>query len=193
MSISFSPPKSGCAADDSLCHLNYETRHRRHAVALLDGRPFSMLSCKLSDYSLNVQHKPKMVQIGRRSNPAETVTQLVYEVPAGLKPALLIHLLGDLSFDSVLVFTRTKHGADRIAKRLTGAQITTATLHSNRSQQLQIRRTDPNWSPSQEQNHCEILGAVGPQDQNSLDVAGSTRSRDERDKTRVVFTVPCRE
>jgi hypothetical protein len=56
MSISFSPPKSGCAAADGLCHLNYETRHRRHAVALLDDRPFSMLSCKLSDYSLNVDN-----------------------------------------------------------------------------------------------------------------------------------------
>jgi ATP-dependent RNA helicase RhlE len=83
-------------------------------------------------------HKPKMVQIGRRSNPAETVTQLVYEVSAGLKPALLIHLLRDPSFDSVLVFTRTKHGADRIAKRLGGAQITTATLHSNRSQNQRL-------------------------------------------------------
>jgi ATP-dependent RNA helicase RhlE len=83
-------------------------------------------------------HKPKMVQIGRRSNPAETVTQLVYEVSAGLKPALLVHLLRDPSFDSVLVFTRTKHGADRIAKRLGGAQISTATLHSNRSQNQRL-------------------------------------------------------
>jgi ATP-dependent RNA helicase RhlE len=83
-------------------------------------------------------HRPKMVQIGRRSNPAETVTQLVYEVSAGLKPALLIHLLRDPSFDSVLVFTRTKHGADRIAKRLGGARITTATLHSNRSQNQRL-------------------------------------------------------
>ena len=83
-------------------------------------------------------HRPKIVQIGRRSNPAETVTQLVYEVSAGLKPALLIHLLRDPSFDSVLVFTRTKHGADRIAKRLGAAQITTATLHSNRSQNQRL-------------------------------------------------------
>src|SRR5271166_6041668 len=83
-------------------------------------------------------HRPKLVQIGRRSNPAETVTQLVYEVSAGLKPALLIHLLRDPSFDSVLVFTRTKHGADRIARRLGGAQITTATLHSNRSQSQRL-------------------------------------------------------
>ena len=91
--------------------------------------------------------RPKMVQIGRRSNPAETVTQLVYEVSAGLKPALFIHLLRDPSFNSVLVFTRTKHGADRIAKRLGGTQITTATLRQSfpepaaeRLESLQIRR-----------------------------------------------------
>jgi ATP-dependent RNA helicase RhlE len=96
------------------------------------------LSKEIEALTHEFQNKPKMVQIGRRSNPAETVTQLIYEVPAALKPALLIHLLRDPSFDSVLVFTRTKHGADRIAKRLGGAQITTATLHSNRSQNQRL-------------------------------------------------------
>jgi ATP-dependent RNA helicase RhlE len=96
------------------------------------------LSKEIEALTHEFQHKPKMVQIGRRSNPAETVTQLIYEVSAGLKPALLIHLLRNPSFDSVLVFTRTKHGADRIAKRLGGAQITTATLHSNRSQNQRL-------------------------------------------------------
>ncbi len=96
------------------------------------------LSKEIEALTYEFQHKPKMVQIGRRSNPAETVTQLIYEVSAGLKPALLIHLLRDPSFDSVLVFTRTKHGADRIAKRLGGAKITTATLHSNRSQNQRL-------------------------------------------------------
>jgi ATP-dependent RNA helicase RhlE len=96
------------------------------------------LSKEIEALAQEFLQRPKMVQIGRRSNPAETVTQLVYEVPAGLKPALLIHLLRDPSFDSVLVFTRTKHGADRIAKRLGGAQITTATLHSNRSQNQRL-------------------------------------------------------
>jgi ATP-dependent RNA helicase RhlE len=61
---------------------------------------------------------PKTIQIGRRSNPAETVTQLIYEVPKHLKPALLAHLLEDKKLDTVLVFTRTKHGADRVAKKL---------------------------------------------------------------------------
>ena len=82
---------------------------------------------------------PKIVEIGRRSNPAETVTQFVYEVSHHLKPGLLTHLLQDDSFNMVLVFTRTKHGADRIARRLEAANIRTATLHSNRSQNQRLR------------------------------------------------------
>src|SRR5258706_65187 len=79
------------------------------------------------------------VQIGRRANPAETVTQLVYEVPKHLKPALLAHLLQDAKLDSVLVFTRTKHGADRVARKLESLKIKTGTLHSNRSQNQRLR------------------------------------------------------
>lgn len=82
---------------------------------------------------------PKTVQIGRRSNPAETVTQHVYEVPKHLKLSLLQHLLEDPAMDMVLVFSRTKHGADRIARMLERNRIPTATLHSNRSQNQRLR------------------------------------------------------
>jgi ATP-dependent RNA helicase RhlE len=82
---------------------------------------------------------PKLVQIGRRSNPAESVTQFVYEVEKGHKPALLAHLLRDAAMNMVLVFSRTKHGADRIARQLDREGITTATLHANRSQNQRLR------------------------------------------------------
>lgn len=82
---------------------------------------------------------PKQVQIGRRANPAETVTQFVYEVPKHLKSALLVHLLREPSLDMVLVFSRMKHGADRIARGLEAAGIRTSTLHSNRSQNQRLR------------------------------------------------------
>ena len=82
---------------------------------------------------------PTIVEIGRRSNPAETVAQFVYEVPHHLKSPLLAHLMKDDLFRMVLVFTRTKHGADRIAKQLEKGGITTATLHSNRSQNQRLR------------------------------------------------------
>ncbi len=83
--------------------------------------------------------QPKKVEIGRRSNPADTVTQLIYEIPKDHKPALLAHLLRDQAMNMVLVFTRTKHGADRVAKRLGRDGITTATLHANRSQNQRLK------------------------------------------------------
>ena len=84
-------------------------------------------------------HEPETVEIGRRSNPADTVTQSVYEIGQHLKPALLLHLLQDPRLAMVLVFTRTKHGADRIARRLEQSGIKTGTIHSNRSQNQRLR------------------------------------------------------
>src|SRR4051794_27151568 len=85
------------------------------------------------------QRSPKVIEIGRRANPAETVTQFVYDVRPHLKSALLLHLLADPQFDTVLVFARTKHGADRIARRLEQSGIRTGTIHSNRSQNQRLR------------------------------------------------------
>jgi len=79
------------------------------------------------------------VQIGRRANPAETVTQLVYEVPKHLKTALLLHLLQDPQMDMVLIFSRMKHAADRLARQLEQKGVKTATLHSNRSQNQRLK------------------------------------------------------
>src|SRR5262249_1186296 len=81
---------------------------------------------------------PKKIQIGRRTNPAETVTQFVYHLPNPLRRSLLEHLLRDPPLDSVLVFPRPKHRADRLARRLERAGLTTATLHSNRSQNQRL-------------------------------------------------------
>ncbi len=97
------------------------------------------LSREIEALTHEFQHSPKVIEIGRRANPAETVTQFVYEVNQHLKPALLLHLLANPQFDTVLVFTRTKHGADRIAKKLEGAGIKTGTIHSNRSQNQRLR------------------------------------------------------
>src|ERR1700716_1379305 len=127
---------------DRMLDMGFLPQIRRIVNSLPRKRQTLMFSATLSKeieaLTHEFQNKPKFVQIGRRSNPAETVTQLVYEVSSSLKPSLLTHLLRDASFNSVLVFTRTKHGADRIAKRLEGAQIKTATLHSNRSQNQRL-------------------------------------------------------
>ena len=97
------------------------------------------LSKEIESLTHEFQRTPKLVQIGRRANPAETVTQLVYEVPKHLKPALLVHLLRDPGMNMVLVFSRMKHSADRIARNLEQKGIRTATLHSNRSQNQRLK------------------------------------------------------
>ncbi|MEN3369290.1 MAG: ATP-dependent helicase RhlE [Verrucomicrobiota bacterium] len=97
------------------------------------------LSREIEALTHEFQRSPKIIEIGRRANPAETVTQFVYEVRSHLKPSLLLHLLADPQFDTVLVFTRTKHGADRIAGRLERSGIKTGTIHSNRSQNQRLR------------------------------------------------------
>ncbi len=97
------------------------------------------LSKEIEMLTHQFQRSPKLVQIGRRSDPASTVTQLVYEVPHDLKMSLLLHLLRDPNLNMVLVFSRTKHGADRVARRLEQEGIRTGTLHSNRSQNQRLR------------------------------------------------------
>jgi ATP-dependent RNA helicase RhlE len=116
---------------------------RRIVRSLPQKRQTLLFSATLSKEIEAVTHEflraPKLVQIGRRANPAETVTQLVYEIPKHLKSALLVHLLREPTMDMVLVFSRMKHSADRIARHLEGCGIRTATLHSNRSQNQRLR------------------------------------------------------
>jgi ATP-dependent RNA helicase RhlE len=78
--------------------------------------------------------KPQVVQIGRRSQAVDTVKHSVYPVPRERKSALLAELLRDERFDSVLVFVRTKGGADRVLRDLRRAGIAAEALHGDRSQ-----------------------------------------------------------
>ena len=85
------------------------------------------------------QYQPKMVQIGKRSNPADTVSQCVYEVPAHLKNALLLELLRKPEFKRVLVFVRMKDGANRLTEFLQSSRVMVARLHSSRSQDQRLK------------------------------------------------------
>ena len=92
------------------------------------------LSKDIEKIASELLHDPETIEIGRRANPAETVEQFLYPVPKSRKIDLLLKLLNDSTLDTVLVFSRTKHGADKIARKLGSCGIATATLHSNRSQ-----------------------------------------------------------
>src|SRR5436309_2080299 len=128
---------------DRMLDMGFLPPIRQIVKALPQKRQTLMFSASLSreieKLTQEFQRAPKIVEIGRRANPAETVTQFVYEVRSHLKSALLLHLLRDSQFDTVLVFTRTKHGADRLARRLESSGIKTGTIHSNRSQNQRLR------------------------------------------------------
>ena len=79
-------------------------------------------------------HKPVAINVHRQSTPAVGITQAVYPVPQELKSALLVALLGQGEVDDVLVFTRTKHRANRLAQSLVKAGIRAERIHGNRSQ-----------------------------------------------------------
>jgi ATP-dependent RNA helicase RhlE len=77
---------------------------------------------------------PARLALQRQAAPARGVTQAVYPVPATLKGALLVELLRTGTVDEALVFTRTKHRADRLAKLLQRQGISAERIHGNRSQ-----------------------------------------------------------
>ena len=78
--------------------------------------------------------KPVVVQVGRRSEAASTVTHAVYPVPRDRKSTLLVELLKEANMDSVLIFTRTKHGADRVVRHLEDQGIAATAMHADKSQ-----------------------------------------------------------
>ena len=78
--------------------------------------------------------QPVVVQVGRRTGAATTVQHYVYPVPHTRKAELLVQLLGDGKLDSVLVFTRTKHGADRVVRQLQKAGVDATAMHADKSQ-----------------------------------------------------------
>src|SRR4051812_18222707 len=83
--------------------------------------------------------KPVVVQVGVRSAAASTVTHAVYPVPREKKNALLVQLLTSKPHDSVLIFSRTKHGADRIVRDLEKAGVSATAMHADKSQAQRTR------------------------------------------------------
>jgi ATP-dependent RNA helicase RhlE len=88
----------------------------------------------IADLSRDMLREPVMINRERRSAPATGITQAVYPVAQHLKAALLLALLRGGEVQDALVFTRTKHRADRLAKHLAQAQLPVERIHGNRSQ-----------------------------------------------------------
>lgn len=100
------------------------------------------ISPEVKTISRDMQTSPQTIQVGRPRNPVETVTQHIYPVPKQRKMPLLLHMLATDPMYSILVFSRTKHGADKIRRKLDRAGIEAVAIHSNRSQSQRQKALD---------------------------------------------------
>ncbi len=91
-------------------------------------------SDEIKTLSNDYLNNPKHIEVARRNKAAETVTQVVHPVGHSQKRELLSHLIKDGNWGRVLVFTRTKHGANRLSKQLMSDGISATAIHGNKSQ-----------------------------------------------------------
>ena len=87
-------------------------------------------------------HNPLSVQVAPRNAPIELVEQRAYRVQKEQKRHLLVHLIQEGQWRQVLIFTRTKHGANRLTQQLEGAGIQAAAIHGNKSQAARVKALD---------------------------------------------------
>jgi len=119
----------------------------KRIVSVLPGKRQTMLfsatiSQEVKSLAAQMQKSPEMIQIGRPRNPIETITQRVYPVRKEQKMDLLMHMLGNPQMYSVLVFSRTKRGADKINRRLKRAGVVSVAIHSGRTQGQRLLAMD---------------------------------------------------
>src|SRR5580658_3456511 len=85
---------------------------------------------------------PLSIQVAPRNAPIELVEQRAYRVQKDHKRHLLTHLIQEGGWPQVLIFTRTKHGANRLTQQLEGAGISAAAIHGNKSQAARVKALD---------------------------------------------------
>ena len=100
------------------------------------------ISPEVKTLAADMLKSPKVIQIGRPRNPIDTITQHIYSVEKTLKMDLLLHMIEDWRMFSVLVFSRTKYGADKISRRLKRAGVVAVSIHSGRTQNQRQQALD---------------------------------------------------
>ena len=96
-------------------------------------------SAEIRELANRFVRNPVVVDVAPRNATADKVEQTVYRVSKDHKRHLLAHLISNGNWHQVLVFTRTKHGANRLAQQLEGAGIRSAAIHGNKSQGARVR------------------------------------------------------
>jgi len=114
-------------------------RDIRKVLALLPKQKQTLLfsatfSKEIKRLANELLHSPALVEVARENTASERVAQLVHPVDKSRKRELLSYLVGSNNWKQVLVFTRTKHGANRLTQQLIKDGITAAAIHGNKSQ-----------------------------------------------------------
>jgi ATP-dependent RNA helicase RhlE len=102
---------------------------------LLWSATFSNEIKRLADQLLN---EPQLIEVARRNEAADTVTQRAYKCPQDAKRALLTHIVKSRNVWQVLCFVRTKHGASRLARQLEKDGLVTEAIHGDKTQQARL-------------------------------------------------------
>lgn len=119
-------------------------RDIRKLIALLPKQRQNLMfsatfSPDIRELASGLLTNPVSVDVAPRNTAAETVTQRIIETNRDQKKDLLLHLFETRGLHQVLIFTRTKHGADALSKHLDKANIKSAALHGNKSQGARTR------------------------------------------------------
>jgi ATP-dependent RNA helicase RhlE len=97
---------------------------------------------QVQQLSSTILRQPKQIEVARQSAPADLVTQVIHPVAQTQKRTLLSQLIKEGDWRQVLVFTRTKHGANRLAKQLGEDGLPAAAIHGNKSQSARTKALD---------------------------------------------------
>jgi len=116
----------------------------RRVLKLLPARRQNLMfsatySAPIRELAGRLLRAPEHIEVAARNAPAERIEQQVYRVPKEHKRQLLAHLIRTGQWAQVLVFTRTKHGANRLTQQLESSGIRAAAIHGNKSQGARVR------------------------------------------------------
>ena len=128
---------------DRMLDMGFIRDMRKIFAVLPKQRQTLMFSATFSNdikrLAADLLNSPAEIQVAQRNSTVERVNQIVYPVDRSRKRELLSHRIGQQHWRQVLVFTRTKHGANRLAEQLTNDGLRAAAIHGNKSQGARTR------------------------------------------------------
>jgi ATP-dependent RNA helicase RhlE len=119
-------------------------RDIKKIISLMPKRRQNLLfsatfSKEIKSLANNFLHHPVLVEVAPENSTVDAIEQKVYRVAKSLKTGLIIKLISEGNWKQVLVFTRTKHGANKLCKKMVTAGISTAAIHGNKSQGVRTK------------------------------------------------------